>query len=159
MTHPHPNRRFVPQAVLTRFGKINTAGTSVNTTVRPLNNVGSKITMNHPRSISNAYKKGYSQVTNPFNKYSANKNKICNKKVNTVRVKDTTARDRAVVSENKGKGANAVKASVLKPKNKVIDHGRKITKIDQDPSISLVQHDAEIPGRHEHEPKFDFDAA
>ncbi|GJU14968.1 hypothetical protein Tco_1142934 [Tanacetum coccineum] len=31
MTHPHPNRRFVPQAVLTKSGKINTAGTSVNT--------------------------------------------------------------------------------------------------------------------------------
>ncbi|GJY08762.1 ribonuclease H-like domain-containing protein [Tanacetum coccineum] len=67
--------------------------------------------MNHPRPISNAYKKGYSQVTRPFNKYSANKNSIFNKKVNTVRVKDTTARDRAVVSENKEKGVNAVKAS------------------------------------------------
>ncbi|GKF65309.1 hypothetical protein Tco_0191826, partial [Tanacetum coccineum] len=44
MTHSHPNRRFVPQAVLTR-------------------------------------------------------------------VKDTTAKDRAVVSENKGKWTNAVKAS------------------------------------------------
>ncbi|GKC15715.1 ribonuclease H-like domain-containing protein, partial [Tanacetum coccineum] len=66
MTHPHPNRRFVPQAVLTKSGKINTAG---------------------------------------------NKNSIFNKKVNTVRVKDTTARDRAVVNENKGKGVNVVKAS------------------------------------------------
>ncbi|GJW48491.1 putative ribonuclease H-like domain-containing protein [Tanacetum coccineum] len=111
MTHPHPNRRFVPQAVLTRSGKINTAGASVNTAVRPVNTVGSKTTVNHPRPISNAYKKGYSQVTKPFNKYSANKNSIFNKKVNTVRVKDTTARDRAVVSENKGKGVNAVKAS------------------------------------------------
>ncbi|GJZ06198.1 hypothetical protein Tco_0539991 [Tanacetum coccineum] len=111
MTHPHPNRRFVPQAVLTRSGKINTAGASVNTAVRPVNTAGSKPTVNHPRPISNAYKKGYSQVTKPFNKYSANKNSIFNKKVNTVRVKDTTARDRAVVSENKGKGANAVKAS------------------------------------------------
>ncbi|GJW50046.1 hypothetical protein Tco_0091397, partial [Tanacetum coccineum] len=34
-----------------------------------------------------------------------------------------------------------------------------ITEIDQDPSISLVQHDAEIQERHEHEPEFDFDAA
>ncbi|GJR72570.1 putative ribonuclease H-like domain-containing protein [Tanacetum coccineum] len=75
MTHPHPNRKFVPQAVLTRSGKINTAGASVNTAVRPVNTAGSKTT------------------------------------VNTVRVKDTTARDRAVVSENKGKGVNAVKAS------------------------------------------------
>ncbi|GKB51426.1 ribonuclease H-like domain-containing protein [Tanacetum coccineum] len=89
MTHPHPNRKFVPQAVLTR-------------------------------SITNAYKKGYSQVTRPFNKYSANKNSIFNKKVNTVRVKDTITRDRAVVSENKGKGVNAIKASacwVWKAKN------------------------------------------
>ncbi|GJY10564.1 putative ribonuclease H-like domain-containing protein [Tanacetum coccineum] len=74
MTHPHPNRRFVPQAVLTKSGKINTAGASVNTAVRPVNTAGSK----------------------PI--------------VNTVRVKDTTARDIAVVSENKGKRVNAVKA-------------------------------------------------
>ncbi|GKB54196.1 hypothetical protein Tco_0904949, partial [Tanacetum coccineum] len=96
MTHPHPNRRFVPQAVLTRSGKINTAGRSVNTAVIPVNTAGSKTTMNHPRPISNAYKKGYLQVTRPFNKYSANKNNIFNKKVNTFRVKDTTARNRAV---------------------------------------------------------------
>ncbi|GJS50759.1 putative ribonuclease H-like domain-containing protein [Tanacetum coccineum] len=111
MTHSHPNRGFVPQAVLTRTGKINTAGAKVNTAVRPVNTVGSKPTVNHPRSISNAFKRGYSQVTRSFNKFSANKNSIFNKKVNTVRVKDTTARDRAVVSENKGKGDNAVKAS------------------------------------------------
>ncbi|GJX02712.1 hypothetical protein Tco_0188628 [Tanacetum coccineum] len=111
MTHPHPNRRFVPQAVLTKSGKINTAGASVNTVVRPVNTACLKPTVNHPRSISNAYRKGYSQVTRPFNKYSEYKNSIFNKKVNTIRVKDTTARDRAVVSENKGKGVNAVKAS------------------------------------------------
>ncbi|GKA01939.1 hypothetical protein Tco_0674604 [Tanacetum coccineum] len=118
MTHSHPNRRFVPQAVLTKSGKINTGGASVNTggasvntVVRPVNTAGSKTTVNHPRPISNAYKKGYSQVTMPFNKYSTNKNSIFNKKVNTVRVKDTTARDKAVVSENKGRGVNAVKAT------------------------------------------------
>ncbi|GKA90621.1 ribonuclease H-like domain-containing protein [Tanacetum coccineum] len=111
MTHPHPNRRFVPQIVLTKFGKINITGASVNTAVKLVNTAGSKPIVNHPRPISNAYKKGYSQVTRPFNKYSANKNSIFNKKVNTIRVKDTTARDRAVVSENKGKGVNAVKAS------------------------------------------------
>ncbi|GJX35786.1 hypothetical protein Tco_0247343 [Tanacetum coccineum] len=96
LTHPHPNRIFVPQAVLTRSGKINTAGASVNTVIRPVNTIGPKTTMNHPRPISNVYKKGYSQVTRPFNKYSENKNSIFNKKVNTVRVKDTTARDRVV---------------------------------------------------------------
>ncbi|GJY43481.1 ribonuclease H-like domain-containing protein [Tanacetum coccineum] len=85
-----------------KSGKINTACASVNTAVRLVNIAGSKTTMNHPRPISNAYKKGYSQVTRPFNKYSANKNSIFNKKVNTVRVKDTTARDRAVIQVYNG---------------------------------------------------------
>ncbi|GKC33864.1 ribonuclease H-like domain-containing protein, partial [Tanacetum coccineum] len=102
ITHPYPNRRFVPQAVLTKSSKINTAGASVNTAVRPVNTAGSKTTVNNPRPISKAYKKGYSQVTKPFNKYSANKTSIFNKKVNTIRVKDTTARDRAVVTREKG---------------------------------------------------------
>ncbi|GJZ35267.1 putative ribonuclease H-like domain-containing protein [Tanacetum coccineum] len=103
-----------------KSGKIYNAGASVNTAVRPVNTAGSKTTMSHPRPISNAYKKGYSQVIRSFNKYSENKNSIFNKKVNTVRVKDTTARDKAVVSENKGKGVNGVKASaccVWKDKN------------------------------------------
>ncbi|GJX65124.1 hypothetical protein Tco_0299467 [Tanacetum coccineum] len=73
MTYPHPNRRFVPQAVLTKSGKINTAGASVNTVVRPVNTVDSKPTVNHPRPISNAYKKGYSQDTRPFNKATHNR--------------------------------------------------------------------------------------
>ncbi|GJR30920.1 ribonuclease H-like domain-containing protein [Tanacetum coccineum] len=92
----------------TAGASVNTAGVKINTVVRPVNTAGSKPTMNHPRSTSNAYKKGYSQVTRPFN---TNKNSIFNKIVDIVRVKDTTARDRAVVSENKGIRANAVKAS------------------------------------------------
>ncbi|GJS27478.1 ribonuclease H-like domain-containing protein [Tanacetum coccineum] len=82
MTHPHPNRRFVPQAVLTMSGKINTVGASVNTAVRPVNTAGSKTTVNHPKPILNVYKKGYSHVTRPFNKNSANKNSVFNKKGN-----------------------------------------------------------------------------
>ncbi|GKA50866.1 hypothetical protein Tco_0744062 [Tanacetum coccineum] len=71
--------RFVPQAVLTRSGKINTAGASVNTAVRQLILLAQK------------------QL-----------------------VKDTTARDRPVVSVNKEKGVNVVKTSacwVWKAKN------------------------------------------
>ncbi|GJW76400.1 ribonuclease H-like domain-containing protein [Tanacetum coccineum] len=114
------DKKVIRQCSKLKSGKINTAGASVNTVVRPVNTAGSKTTVNHPRPISNAYKKGYSQVTRPFNKYSTNKNSIFNKKVNTVRVKDTVARDRAVVSEIKGKGVNVVKASacwVWKAKN------------------------------------------
>ncbi|GJY82518.1 reverse transcriptase domain-containing protein [Tanacetum coccineum] len=35
--------------------------------------------------------------------------------------------------------------------------GRKIAAIDQDPGISLVQHDVEIQGRYVHDMEFDFD--
>ncbi|GKC81326.1 hypothetical protein Tco_1137043 [Tanacetum coccineum] len=35
--------------------------------------------------------------------------------------------------------------------------GRKIAKVNQDPVISLVQHDVKIQGRHEHYMEFDFD--
>ncbi|GKB19620.1 retrovirus-related pol polyprotein from transposon TNT 1-94 [Tanacetum coccineum] len=124
MTHPHPNRRFVPQAVLTRSGKINIAGASVNTVVRPVNTAGLKTTMNHPRPISNAYKKGYSQDTRPFNKYSANKNSIFNKKVNIVRVKDTTARDIAV-DETSG----ILKTFITEIENQ-LDHKVKVIRCD-----------------------------
>ncbi|GKF17567.1 hypothetical protein Tco_0062485 [Tanacetum coccineum] len=88
--------------------------------------------MNHPRSKSNAFKRWYSQSSRPFNRYYVNKNSIINTNVNTARVKNTTARDRAVVSDYKGIGANAVKASACwgNPQQKeykekaVIDSGR-----------------------------------
>ncbi|GJR66229.1 putative ribonuclease H-like domain-containing protein [Tanacetum coccineum] len=137
MSHPHPKRSFVPQAVLTRSGKLSTASAAVNTvrpvntantkavntarpvntanvkavnTVRSVNTAVPKLIVNHPRTKTNAFKRGYSQSSRPFNRYFANKNSITKTNVNTVSVKHTTARDRAVV-RNKGKGANAVKAS------------------------------------------------
>ncbi|GJT81694.1 ribonuclease H-like domain-containing protein, partial [Tanacetum coccineum] len=123
MSHPHLKRSFVPQAVLTRSGKLSTASAAVNTvrsinttntkavnTARPINTAASKQIVNHPRSITNAFKRGYSQSSRTFNRHFANKNSITKTNVNTVSVKHTTARDRVVV-RNKGKGANAVKAS------------------------------------------------
>ncbi|GKC64509.1 ribonuclease H-like domain-containing protein [Tanacetum coccineum] len=123
MSHLHPKRSFVPKVVLTRLGKLSTASAVVNTvrpvntantkavnTARPVNTAASKQTVNHPRPINNTFKRGYSQSLRPFNRYFANKNSISKTNVNTVSVKHTTARDRAVV-RNKGKGANAVKAS------------------------------------------------
>ncbi|GKD02517.1 putative ribonuclease H-like domain-containing protein, partial [Tanacetum coccineum] len=90
LTHPHPKGSFVPQAVLTGTCKINTTSTkTVNTTVTtPI--------VNHPRPKTNAFKRGHSQSSRPFNRYHTNKNSIFNKNVNTARVKDTTARERAV---------------------------------------------------------------
>nr|GEV04755.1 ribonuclease H-like domain-containing protein [Tanacetum cinerariifolium] len=84
MTHPHPKRRFVPQAILTKSGKLKTVGTPVNT-VRPVNNVNSKPIVNYSRPISSALKRGYSQDIRPFNNYSAYKKTIFNKEVNAVK--------------------------------------------------------------------------
>ncbi|GJU71406.1 putative ribonuclease H-like domain-containing protein [Tanacetum coccineum] len=109
MTHPYPKRSFVPQAVLTRSGKLSTTGATVKTTrpintantkavntIRPVNTVTSKPIMNHPRPKTNAFKRGYSQTSRSFNRYYANKNSIINTNVNTARIKYTTARDKAV---------------------------------------------------------------
>nr|GEW78455.1 putative ribonuclease H-like domain-containing protein [Tanacetum cinerariifolium] len=46
--------------------------------------------------ISNAYKRGHSQLIRPYNKYSAYKKMIFYKMVNNAKVKETTARERAV---------------------------------------------------------------
>ncbi|GKA86407.1 hypothetical protein Tco_0808118, partial [Tanacetum coccineum] len=78
-----------PQAVLTKSGKINIAGASVNTAVRPVNTTGSKPTANHPKPISNAYKKGYSQVTRPFNKATHNRRSTRKKELLTVVAQST----------------------------------------------------------------------
>ncbi|GJU35402.1 ribonuclease H-like domain-containing protein [Tanacetum coccineum] len=63
---------------------------------------------------------------------------------------------------------NKVKSSQARRRAKIIvsddeddledpsKRGWKIAKIDQDPAISLVQHDAEIQGRHEHDMEFDL---
>ncbi|GJS37357.1 putative ribonuclease H-like domain-containing protein [Tanacetum coccineum] len=70
---------------------------------------------------------------------------------------------------SKKKLENKVKSSQARTRAKIIvsddeddledpsKQGRKITKIDQDPTISLVQHDVEIQGRHEHDMEFGFD--
>nr|GEW49522.1 hypothetical protein [Tanacetum cinerariifolium] len=131
-THPSAHRNMAPRVVLMKTGlrplntarPVNTAhpkttvysarpmtvGTPVNT-VRQVNTANSKPIVNYSGPILNAFKRGHSQVIRPYNKYLAYKKTIFNKMVNTVRVKDTTDRERAVVSENIGREANDIKAS------------------------------------------------
>nr|GEW00692.1 cytochrome P450 716B1-like [Tanacetum cinerariifolium] len=81
---------------VTRSVKINTAGASVTIVDRPVNTAGSKSIVNYPSLKSKAFKRGDSENTRTFNKFLANRSSIFNKKVNTVRVNDSTARERAV---------------------------------------------------------------
>ncbi|GJR28958.1 putative ribonuclease H-like domain-containing protein [Tanacetum coccineum] len=75
---------FVPQHVLLSQGgnSLVTAGAAVNT-IRLVNTVASKPIVNHPRTKTNAFKRGYSQSSRPFKRHFANKNNIINSNVNT----------------------------------------------------------------------------
>ncbi|GJX95298.1 ribonuclease H-like domain-containing protein [Tanacetum coccineum] len=132
-TYPHPKGKFVPKAVLIKSGHktLNTASlnsskaaVSVNTT-RPINTAYLRPTVNSARTASNVFNKAYSHVRRPFNKFTTNKNSNLNEKVNTIRRNVTNVGSKAVVSDNKGNEANAVKASacwVWRPKQKVLNH-------------------------------------
>ncbi|GJZ57977.1 hypothetical protein Tco_0613471 [Tanacetum coccineum] len=53
----------------------------------------------------------------------------------------------------------AAYTKLIKKVKKLENKVKKIAEIDQDPAISLVQHDAKIQGRYEHDMEFDLDAA
>ncbi|GKA33421.1 ribonuclease H-like domain-containing protein, partial [Tanacetum coccineum] len=96
------------------------AAVSVNTAyTRPI--------VNSVRPASNVFNRAHSHVRRPFNKYKTNKNSNFNEKVNTVRENVTTVGPKAVVSDNKGNEANAVKAlgnpQLELQENRVIDSG------------------------------------
>ncbi|GJS96711.1 putative ribonuclease H-like domain-containing protein, partial [Tanacetum coccineum] len=61
MTHPHPKRSFVTQAVLTRTGKINTAGANVNTAGASINIVNRPINTADSNPIGNLQQKEYKE--------------------------------------------------------------------------------------------------
>ncbi|GJR63651.1 hypothetical protein Tco_1505813 [Tanacetum coccineum] len=133
MTHPHPKGNFVLKAVLLKFSikTLNTVGqnfskaaVSVNI-ARPINTAHPRPVMNSARTLSNVFNRAHSHVRRPFNNSTTNNNSNLNEKVNTVKGNVTPVGPKAVVSNNKGNKANAVKAPacwVWRPKQKVLDH-------------------------------------
>ncbi|GKE92987.1 ribonuclease H-like domain-containing protein [Tanacetum coccineum] len=96
---------------------LNTAGqnfskvtVSVNT-ARPINTAYPRPTTNSARTTSNVFSRAHTHVRRPFNKSITNKKNKLKEKVNTVKGNVTTTGPKAVVSDNKGNEANAVKAS------------------------------------------------
>ncbi|GJV59448.1 putative ribonuclease H-like domain-containing protein [Tanacetum coccineum] len=134
ITHPHPKRNFVPSVVLMKSGlktlntiRQNSSRAAVSVSIaRPINTAYPRPTVNSARPVSNVFNRAHSHDRRPFNKFTTNKNSNFNEKVNTVRGNVTTVWPKVVVSNNKGKEANAVKASAcwqdLKDKG-VIDSG------------------------------------
>ncbi|GJW95603.1 hypothetical protein Tco_0175275 [Tanacetum coccineum] len=113
ISHPHLKGNFVPKAVLMKSGlkTLNTtrqnsskAAISVNT-ARPINTAFPRSTEKYARPASNVFNRAHSHFRRPFNKFTTNKN------INIVKENVTTAGPKAVVSDNKGNEANAVKAS------------------------------------------------
>ncbi|GJU24653.1 putative ribonuclease H-like domain-containing protein [Tanacetum coccineum] len=115
------------------------AAVSVNT-AKPINTAYTRPIVNSARPTSNVINRAHSHVRRPFNKYTTNKNYNFNEKVNTVRENVTTVGPKAVVSDNKGNEANAVKASacwVWIPKHKLLNHVSR----NNDASMSFKRFD------------------
>ncbi|GJV72605.1 putative ribonuclease H-like domain-containing protein [Tanacetum coccineum] len=119
MTHPYLKGNFVPKAVLMKSGikTLNTTGQKFSkaailvNTIIPINIAYPRPTVNSIRTVSNVFNRAHSHVRRPFNKSKTNKNSNLNEKVNTVKGNITNVGLKAVVSDNKGNKANAVKAS------------------------------------------------
>ncbi|GKF31435.1 ribonuclease H-like domain-containing protein, partial [Tanacetum coccineum] len=95
----------------------------------------------------------------PKNQESRNKNQDSSRR--TINVEETSSKAMVAID---GAGFNwSYMEDDEVPTNMALmafsdSEGRKIAKIDQDPGISLVQHDAKIKGRYGHDMQFDFDA-
>ncbi|GJY52351.1 putative ribonuclease H-like domain-containing protein [Tanacetum coccineum] len=110
---------MVPRTVLTRSCPI-----SVNT-LRPVNTVQSRTTVNNAGPMKNVISNAYSNARRPFNKITAANNSNFTKNVNIVKgTRVNIARPKAVLSAVKGNKGNVVKASawVWRPEHKVLDH-------------------------------------
>ncbi|GJR80145.1 putative ribonuclease H-like domain-containing protein [Tanacetum coccineum] len=122
----HQNK-FVPFAVLTRFGRVPVSAakqsslraTTSTSTFRPVNTATHTNRVNVSKLRTNAFHKSHSPIRRSFYKSTAPNTRISNEKVNTVRVNGVNTAGQTAVSAVKGNGVTAVKASagcVWRPK-------------------------------------------
>ncbi|GJV52794.1 ribonuclease H-like domain-containing protein [Tanacetum coccineum] len=98
LTHPHPKRKFIPIAVLTKSWKVLVnvvkqssprAAASIST-ARPVNTTAPKSKVNDAVPKTYSYFKAHSPVRRAFNQKSAAKTNNLNKKVKTAKVNNVT---------------------------------------------------------------------
>ncbi|GJR52282.1 hypothetical protein Tco_1402803 [Tanacetum coccineum] len=134
LTHPHPQRNFVPTVVATKSGLVQVnaakqssprAAASIST-ARHISTVSIKPKVNAASPIKYYYFKAHSPLRRPFNQKSVAKTNNFNKKVYTAKVNNVTiAGPEIVVSTAERKRENAVESSacwIWRPTGKVIDH-------------------------------------
>ncbi|GJS49390.1 putative ribonuclease H-like domain-containing protein [Tanacetum coccineum] len=108
----HQNK-FVPSAVLTRFGRVPVSAakqsslraTSSTSTFRPVNTATHKNRVNISKLRTNAFYKSHSPIRRPLYKSTAPNTRISNEKVNTVRVNGVNTAGQTAVSAVKGAGS------------------------------------------------------
>ncbi|GJR45076.1 putative ribonuclease H-like domain-containing protein [Tanacetum coccineum] len=113
----HQNK-FVPSAVLTRFGRVPVSAakqsslraTTSTSTFRPVNTATHTNRVNVSKLRTNAFHKSHSPIRRPFYKSTAPNTRISNEKVNTVRVNGVNTVGQTTVSAVKGTGGNPQQA-------------------------------------------------
>ncbi|GJX99690.1 hypothetical protein Tco_0356709 [Tanacetum coccineum] len=122
----HQNK-FVPSAVLTRFGRVPVSAakqssfraTASTGAVKQVNTATHTNRVNVSKTRTNTFHKSYLPIKRPFHKSTAPNTSISNEIVNTVRVKGVNTAGQTAVSAIKGNGVTTVKASadcVWRPK-------------------------------------------
>ncbi|GJX90932.1 putative ribonuclease H-like domain-containing protein [Tanacetum coccineum] len=114
----HQNK-FVPSAVLTRFGRVPVSAakqsslraTTSTSTFRPVNTATHTNRVNVSKLRTNAFHKSHSPIRRSFYKSTAPNTRISNEKVNIVRVNGVNTVGQTAVSVVKGNGVTVVKAS------------------------------------------------
>ncbi|GJU93804.1 ribonuclease H-like domain-containing protein [Tanacetum coccineum] len=114
----HQNK-FVPSAVLTRFGRVPVSAakqsslraTTSTSTFRPVNTATHTNRVNVSKLKTNAFHKSHSPIRRSFYKSTAPNTRISNEKVNTVRVNGVNTVGQIAVSAVKGNGVTVVNAS------------------------------------------------
>nr|GEV23499.1 hypothetical protein [Tanacetum cinerariifolium] len=111
LTHPHPERNFVPGAVITKYGQVpvnaakqssHRAATSISVATC-VNTAASRTNLNNALPRTYSYFKAHSLVRRPFNQKSSTKTNNFSEKVNTAKVNNvTTVGPKAVVSAVEG---------------------------------------------------------
>ncbi|GJX17835.1 ribonuclease H-like domain-containing protein [Tanacetum coccineum] len=110
--------KFVPSAVLTRFGRIpisaakqsSLRATTSTSTFRLVNTATHTNRVNVSKLKTNAFHKSHSSIRRSFYKSIAPNTRISNEKVNTITVNSVNTGGQAAVSAVKGNGVTAVKA-------------------------------------------------
>ncbi|GJV42901.1 ribonuclease H-like domain-containing protein, partial [Tanacetum coccineum] len=114
----HQNK-FIPSAVLTRFGRIPVSAvkqsslreTTSTSTFRPVNTATHTNRVNVSKLRTNDFHKSHSPIRRPFHKLTASNTRILNEKVNTVRVNGVNTVGQTTFSTIKGTGVTTIKAS------------------------------------------------